>query len=388
MNSDVPGAGVTMTRPDGTGGGNNTPRVNVSSSRSVKNSAPAQPGPAHAATTQRWCKTRPQVALDLHYVLSFFGNEAQLDPQRLMGSVVRTLNSFPVLTRRMINDTVASTALGFLAATNLADQDELVKLTPTDLSLEDLSKLWSVFFQTPFVLSVTYRASVVLIEGDETPLAALPVQERRIVVLPFEQPRNEEVVAQGAADPRAFILANSVLRSAGSGWRGEVTSAHRWPACAAGQRQRPRRSPQPATCRAVRRCGPGYRASRWSTMSCSTRRRTRIVASSPTSRPSCCIPRLRRRRLRAASSRSTLRRRCGLVSAQACCSTRSAWSTRRLPSRFPWPGPVADEPAPQFKLGPGWAAGQYFVRLQVEGADSPLDLDPASVTFGRRLTFP
>jgi hypothetical protein len=37
---------------------------------------------------------------------------------------------------------------------------------------------------------------------------------------------------------------------------------------------------------------------------------------------------------------------------------------------------------------PGVAAGQYFVRLQIDGAESPLDLDPASANFGPTVTLP
>jgi hypothetical protein len=36
----------------------------------------------------------------------------------------------------------------------------------------------------------------------------------------------------------------------------------------------------------------------------------------------------------------------------------------------------------------GAGAGQYFVRLQIDGAESPVDLDPASVTFGPTVTLP
>ena len=37
---------------------------------------------------------------------------------------------------------------------------------------------------------------------------------------------------------------------------------------------------------------------------------------------------------------------------------------------------------------PGVTAGQYYVRLQIDGAESPLDLDSASPTFGPTITLP
>jgi hypothetical protein len=36
----------------------------------------------------------------------------------------------------------------------------------------------------------------------------------------------------------------------------------------------------------------------------------------------------------------------------------------------------------------GVRASTYFARVQVDGADSPLDMDPASPTFGPVVTIP
>ena len=120
---------------------------------------------------------RPRAALDLHYVLSFYGNESELKPQRVMGSVVRALHSQPVLTRQSIRD---ATKDGYLDAADLANDVDLVKFTPSAFTLEELSKLWSVFFQTPYVLSVAYQASVVFIEARQPARSALPVLVRGV----------------------------------------------------------------------------------------------------------------------------------------------------------------------------------------------------------------
>ena len=61
----------------------------------------------------------------------------------------------PVLLRQMIQDAIA--AAPFLTTSNLADAVEQIKFTPMALSLEELSKLWSVFFQAPYALSVAYH---------------------------------------------------------------------------------------------------------------------------------------------------------------------------------------------------------------------------------------
>lgn len=119
---------------------------------------------------------RPTVALDLYFLLAFYGNEAELEAQRMLGAVVRDLHEKPVLTRQMIADAVASQT--FLDSSDLGGAAEQVKLTPLGLPLEEMSKLWSVFFQTPYALSVAYRGTVVLIESAETGQPAPPVLRR------------------------------------------------------------------------------------------------------------------------------------------------------------------------------------------------------------------
>jgi hypothetical protein len=49
------------------------------------------------------------------------------------------------------------------------------------MNLEELSKLWSVFLQTSYVLSVAYQASVVLIQEGGPPQTALPVRSQGVI---------------------------------------------------------------------------------------------------------------------------------------------------------------------------------------------------------------
>ena len=132
---------------------------------------------------------RPQAALMLHYLFSFFGDDANLEPQRLLGAAMRQLHAQPLLTKQEIIQAIATPPYDtILPASNLAEQVDLVRFTPLGLSLEELSKAWSVFFQSPYVLSVAYQASAVLIETDDAAQKALPVQSRNLYVVPFRQP--------------------------------------------------------------------------------------------------------------------------------------------------------------------------------------------------------
>jgi hypothetical protein len=203
LSDAVGGADVTHTRPGASGNGGQSVNVflyGVTPNASLRNEhVPTRR--ADGSVVQR-----PQTALDLHYLLSFYGDESLLEPQQLLGRSVRALQSTPTIG---LPDSGSSTS------------PELVRLTPGALSLEELSKLWSVFFQTPYALSVAYEASVVLIEGTETPTAALPVRRRELRLVPFNHPFVEQVVS--SVGPEEPIEPDSTLRIRGQQLRGEVT---------------------------------------------------------------------------------------------------------------------------------------------------------------------
>ncbi|HJU75701.1 MAG TPA: DUF4255 domain-containing protein [Gemmatimonadaceae bacterium] len=119
---------------------------------------------------------RPQAALDLHYLLSFYGDDQALEPDRMLGAVARDLHARPVLSAQTIQDTIAGHAE--LTGSDLAAAIETVKFTPTHLSLDDMSRLWSVLVQIPHALSVPYIGTVVLIDALEGGPLPLPVLRR------------------------------------------------------------------------------------------------------------------------------------------------------------------------------------------------------------------
>ena len=210
---DVAGATATTVRPDAPGHGVPDVGVNIFLYEIAPNAAvrnrdlPTRSGNGQAVAQ------RPAVALDLHYLMSFYGDD-DLGAQRVLGSVVRHLHTRPLLTRKMIQDAVQ--AHSFLARSDLAGAVDFVRFSPLSLSLEELSKLWSVFFQTTYVLSAAYRASLVFIEEEVTPVTPLPVRERQVFVVPFQQPFigdvEPEIVATGAT-----------LTISGQNLRGDVT---------------------------------------------------------------------------------------------------------------------------------------------------------------------
>ncbi|HEV7473377.1 MAG TPA: DUF4255 domain-containing protein [Pyrinomonadaceae bacterium] len=218
VEKDVPGLTVTTARPDGPNAAGAGRRLNIYLYQVTPNAAWRNSDLPTRSDDGRMVQ-KPRVALDLHYLLTFYGNEAQHEPQRILGSSVRALHAQPVLLREQIRQTVNS--LTFLTGSNLAEDIELVKFTPTSLSLEELSKLWAVFFQTQYTLSITYQGTVVLIETDDIPSAPLPVLERNVYTVPFRRPVIQEIKLDAAVD--GPITATSSIVIVGRALRGDVT---------------------------------------------------------------------------------------------------------------------------------------------------------------------
>lgn len=157
---------------------------------------------------------QPQVALDLNYLLTFYGNDDTLEPQRLLGCAVSALNARPVLTRPLIQEAVAmAREFGdYLKGSDLAHQIESVKITPLYLNLDEISKLWTVFFQTAHTLSIFYQGSVVLIDADLVPEASLPVRAANVYSSLTPPPIIEQIIPQqGASD--AIVVGTTLVVS-------------------------------------------------------------------------------------------------------------------------------------------------------------------------------
>jgi hypothetical protein len=178
----VPGAIVSMKRPEQliTDGPEKT-GVNVFLYQVVPNPAWVNADlPMRGPDGQ--LVQRPLVGLDLYYLLSFYGSELFLEPQQLLSSVVLALHARSTLTPEIIRTAIANNS--YLAQSDLLNQVERIRFGPVNLTLEEFSRLWSVFFQVPYTLSVIYRASVVLLDVAEPIPVVKPVLERVIRVEP------------------------------------------------------------------------------------------------------------------------------------------------------------------------------------------------------------
>lgn len=334
---------------------------------------------------------RPQVALDLYYLLSFFGNDAELEPQRLLGSVMRALHARPVLARETIVRTLQQRdAPPWIAASDLAGQIEPVRFTPVLLSLEELSKIWSVFFQTKYALSVAYAGSVVLIETDDTPQPSLPVRERSLTVVPLQRPVIDRVHgAEGEGQP---ILAGSSLEILGRRLRGKAVGV-----LVDGTEVAVREA---TDTRIAVDLPPRLQAGSHSVQVV----QSLLLGSPPTPRRevesnlgafvlqpsviSASVSGVSGSGVEPRSAQLTVELAPAVGESQRVALLLNPLSSRQTESyRFPCPPRSAASAALTVPIR-GVPAGEYLLRVQVDGAQSPLAVDSAGAYSGPRVTIP
>jgi hypothetical protein len=139
------------------------------------------------------------LALDLYYLLSAYGKN-DFDGEILLGYAMQMLHETPVLPRAAIRTSLGGVPpvssnllpIGPVAAADLADQVEQIKITPQLMNTDDVWKLWTAL-QAPYRPTAAYRVSVVLIQSTKPFKAALPVSSRNILVVQFRQPHIDSI---------------------------------------------------------------------------------------------------------------------------------------------------------------------------------------------------
>jgi hypothetical protein len=180
--------------------------------------------------------SNPPLALDLHYLLTAYGAE-ELHSEILLGYGMQLLHETPVLTRDAIRRSLTPPspvgaggdlppALAALFTSELAEQVEQIKISPSSLTTEEVSRMWSAF-QAKYRPTAVYQASVVLIQSKVSTRSALPVRARTVKVIPFKQPVIQSINSRATpADPIVSgqpILAGFQLALNGFDLRGEET---------------------------------------------------------------------------------------------------------------------------------------------------------------------
>ena len=148
----------------------------------------------------------PPLSLVLHYLLTAYGateDNGLVNETRahfLLGSAMRTLHDFPVITDGLM--TVNSGPTQILHA-SLRDEFEQIKICLNPLTLEDMSKVWTALTR-PYRLSAAYTVSVVQIESRRLKTLAAPVLTRRIHMIVSKRPQISNVY-------RSVVLPGEVI---------------------------------------------------------------------------------------------------------------------------------------------------------------------------------
>jgi hypothetical protein len=142
--------------------------------------------------------------LDLHYLLIAAG-VANYHSEIILGEAMMALQDRGILSRAAVGRVfelppgggALSAIDDALRQSGLADQVERIKITPENLGIDDLSKIWTAL-QTPYRTTAAYRVSVVLMEKERPKRSPLPVRSRGPVLpattSPIDLPSRERGV--------------------------------------------------------------------------------------------------------------------------------------------------------------------------------------------------
>lgn len=123
--------------------------------------------------------------LELDHLLTFYGDESTLEPQRLLGMAVATLARHPVLDRALVSDVAARAVLvdpdAWEQHHDPAAAPDVVRLSMLPLDQESATKLWSALFHSAYRLSVAYRATTVFV-ADDVPAVPPAKKPRKVRV--------------------------------------------------------------------------------------------------------------------------------------------------------------------------------------------------------------
>jgi hypothetical protein len=135
----------------------------------------------------------PPLSLILRYLMTAFGTSDSDDlfAQQVLGDAMRVLHDFPIVTdalqkeRAPVGDRVLDDTL--------SGAFEQVKVALQPASVDDLSKIWTALPEANLRPSVTYEVSVVQIESRRARATALPVLRRGVAVFPLQRPHIADV---------------------------------------------------------------------------------------------------------------------------------------------------------------------------------------------------
>jgi hypothetical protein len=158
---------------------------------------------------------QPPLALDLFYLLTAYerdDGDSTVIAHRLLGRAMRVLHDHPLLGADEIRTALPNN--------DLADQIERIRITPQPMAVEEFSKLWTTF-QVGYRISAAYHVSVVLIESTRSSRTPLPVLTRGAddtgvnaqadLIPPFPTLSSVSPIVQPPGSESSAVLGNDLL---------------------------------------------------------------------------------------------------------------------------------------------------------------------------------
>jgi hypothetical protein len=170
----------------------------------------------------------PALALDLHYLLTVYGSE-DWQAEALLGYGVQMLHQNAVLTRNDISNAISklpakdpsnplSTPLG---GSGLANQIEMIKITPATLGREELAWLWTAL-KADYRPTFPFQVSVVLIQTQPAGTSGPPVLSRTVAAQPSFLLPFPHVMEAGPPNGKLAASLGDTVTVTGTGLAGAI----------------------------------------------------------------------------------------------------------------------------------------------------------------------
>lgn len=110
-----------------------------------------------------------QLPVNLHFMLTAWAEDASLQ-NLIMGWAMRILADNPIVPHGILEAAMAG----------VFRKNEIVEIIPSDISTEDLMRIWENIAATSYQLSVPYTARIIRLESEQIEIIGAPVQTREI----------------------------------------------------------------------------------------------------------------------------------------------------------------------------------------------------------------
>jgi hypothetical protein len=164
----------------------------------------------------------PPLAIDISFLVSAHST-TDLLPEMLLGLAMQALSDAPPLTRDRVRSLLQLPAgpppdpiLQALQRSRLADQFELIRIVPLNLSADDMQKLWTSI-HSRYRPSFCYMVSALLIDSRNSAKGGLPVREYASAVIQFIRPVIDSVdppsIVYNAAGNQIALLGQQLTQT-------------------------------------------------------------------------------------------------------------------------------------------------------------------------------